>query len=78
MRVEPISINTPAPIINPNSATKRIGTQKKRDKKRKEKIRKEQKDFIEDIAKNYDEIPYAYEADGRGIVADHSDFDERI
>ena len=78
MRVEPISINTPIASINPNSATKRIVSQRKKNKKRKDKIRKEQMDFIEDIAKNYGDIPYAYEADGRGTVAEHSDFDERI
>ena len=78
MRVEPISINAPASGINPNSATKRIGAQRKKDKKRKDKIREKQKDYIEDIARNYDDIPYAYEEDGRGIVADHSEFDEKV
>ena len=78
MRVEPISINTPSASIIPNSATKRIDTKRKSNKKRKDKIRKKQQDFVESIAKNYDEIPYAYEADGRGRVADHSEFDERV
>ena len=78
MRVEPVSINTPAPSINPNSATKRIGKQKKRDKKSKDKVRKEQKEFIENIASNYDDIPYAYNGNGSYLISGNGEFDKFV
>ena len=79
MRIEPISFNSSF-AVSPNQAikpSKSINVLRKKRKNR-EKIKKKQTEYVDNIAKNYDSSPYAYDADGKGITTDNSEFDERV